>query len=98
MIDQAAMNAQAMCQKEDLRVESPGFHILVKIGQIGIISFRFVKRVPLQFPAEQIHQGGFAHANIASDSDKFFHSKVPSKGILQINFEIGIVTHSIIGL
>ena len=74
VVDQLAVSAQAAGEEEYLRVERPGAHILVKIGQVGVIGHRLVEWLPTQAVTQQGYQRGFAHADIAGHSNKFFHT------------------------
>jgi hypothetical protein len=67
------MDLQAVGKKEDLRVETPGVHILIEIGQIWIFSDRLVKGIPAKLLAEQFNQGRLSDANIPGDDNVFFH-------------------------
>ncbi len=67
------MDAQAVGEEEDLGMKAPGAHIAVEVGQVGVFGHGLVKWLPAQAAAEQLHQGGFAHADISGHSNKFFH-------------------------
>ena len=73
MLCQVVVGAQAVRQEEDLRMERPGIHVRIEIGQVGILGHRLEERLPAQAHTQQLHQGGFPHANIASHSHKLFH-------------------------
>jgi hypothetical protein len=53
-------------------MECPGAHVGVKIGEIGIVSYRFVARPPTQAGTDALCQGCFASADIPGYHDEMF--------------------------
>ena len=73
-IQQLLMDAQAAREKVELGMERPGFHVAVKVFQIGIVIHRLKKRLEAKPFAQDLNQGGFARANIACHNNELIHS------------------------
>ena len=71
------MDVKPPWQEENLRLETPAAHIAIKISQIRVVCFWFIKWLPTQFLAEHGHQSGFSHPDIAGNNDKFIHAQCP---------------------
>src|SRR5687767_1390046 len=54
-------------------MERPGIHVIVKISEIWILRYGFVKRFPIHAHADRFHQRGFSDTDIPSHCHKFFH-------------------------
>ncbi len=52
-----AVHAQPPRQEENLRMERPGAHVLIKICQVGVFGFGLIKWLPTQFFAQERYQG-----------------------------------------
>ena len=63
----------AAVEEEDLQVEGPALHIVVEVAQVGVIIRRFIMDIPTEMPAELFSEGGLAGADVAGDSDMFYH-------------------------
>jgi hypothetical protein len=75
-VENLVVVAQTPREEEDLGVESPLLHVLIKVGQIGIIIHGLVKGFPTQLLAEKSCEGGFAHSHVAGNGDEPFHTRV----------------------
>jgi len=73
MIEQSAMMAQPPREEENLRMKAPCAHVLVKVGQVGIVLNRLIERFPVKLLGQQASERGFADADVACDGDKVFH-------------------------
>ena len=62
----------AVAEEVDLQVEGPGLHILVEIGQVGVVDHRFEGCAPAEALADAFGQGGFTGSNIAGHQDQTF--------------------------
>ncbi len=60
----------AIAQEIHLQMESPGAHIGVEVGKIGVVIHRFVGCLPAKMLAEQLGEGGFAAADIAGKDNQ----------------------------
>jgi hypothetical protein len=70
-------------------VEAPGLHVLVKIGEIGVLRHRFVEGLAVQPLSDHLDQCGFSDTDVARNRDKFFHGILEDVGVaLQANYSI----------
>jgi sugar (pentulose or hexulose) kinase len=83
------VDAQAVGEEEDLRVETPGLHVLIKIGEVGVLCHRFVKRLAIQPFTDHLDQCGFSDTDVACNRDKFLHGILKDVGVaFQDNYSI----------
>ena len=66
---QLMVGAQAVGQEEDLRMESPGLHIFIKVGQVGVLVVGLEEGRHLVGAAQEVGQGALPHADVAGDGD-----------------------------
>ena len=84
LVDGAVLNDSAIALKdfqnlpipaveeENLKIERPAVHVVVKITQVGIVVGAFVVYLPTELLAQLGAQRGFARADIAGDGDVFY--------------------------
>ena len=84
LVDGAVLNDSAIALKdfqnlpipaveeENLKIERPAVHVVVKITQVGIIVGAFVVYLPTELFAQLGAKRGFARADIAGDGDVFY--------------------------
>jgi hypothetical protein len=74
------MDAQAAGEKIELGMERPGFHIAVKVFQIGIVVHRLEKWLEAEPFAQDLNQSGFPRADITCHNNEFIHAaRFPNK-------------------
>jgi hypothetical protein len=67
------VDAQAMGEKENLAVETPGGHVPVEISDVRVFGHWLIEWLAVQLGADHFDQCGFANADIAGYRDKFLH-------------------------
>jgi len=68
------VGAETVMEKVNLQVEAPPVHVVVKVGQVGIVDHRLVERLPAEALCQNIGEGGLSHPDVARDADESFHA------------------------
>ena len=70
LLQQAVVLLKATGEEEDLGVEAPPLHFLVKVGEVGVFGDGFEDGVPAEVLGQPGDESGFADADVAGDGDE----------------------------
>ena len=73
MLSQVEMSTEAVSEEEDLGMECPGRHILVKVSEIRVLCNRFVEWVPTHLITKHLDERGLSNTDVSRDGYKSFH-------------------------